>query len=422
MTKDKEEIIDLEGEEWRSVGIFKGIDFTGYYEISNKGRVRSVDRYINFRGNPRFQHGVLLSPHKHKGYWQVMFSKDGVQTNVLLHQAIAKAFIPNPNNYGYVNHKDENRSNNDVNNLEWCTFRYNLDYGTRVQRSAEKQSTPIIQLNIDGTFVKEWKSSRDAERNGGFVHGSILKCIDGVQNTHKSFVWITKEKYESMDKEDVMLYCSNIANKIDVFKVVQLDTNGNILKIWKNTKELEDSGYSIETLYSCFGGDCKTYKGSIFIKECKYREMTEEERFNFIESKKPERGIAIPILQLDRNCNIIKRWNCAWEARNFGYSAQAITSCVNKKIRQYKGFAWIKESEYENIDKDNFWKLFLKISKPIVQLDSSGNLVKTWESFKSAKSEGYNDNKIRECIRGIESCYKGFKWMYLSDYENLNKQ
>lgn len=128
----------------------------GVYQVSNLGRVKSLDRYVNGRINGRKSYikGCFLTPvcgyDRRKKYLYVNLCVNGKCKKYSIHQLVAKAFIPNQNNYSIINHKDENPSNNFVyinedgtvdlekSNLEWCTAKYNANYGTRNKRIAEK--------------------------------------------------------------------------------------------------------------------------------------------------------------------------------------------------------------------------------------------------------------------------------------------
>ena len=103
----------------------------GLYEVSNKeGRIRS----LNYRGLGRTE---VLKPRKVRGYYMVTLTKDGKTQCFYVHRLVATMFIPNPENKPFVNHKDENKLNNSVENLEWCTNKENLNYGTAQQRRSE---------------------------------------------------------------------------------------------------------------------------------------------------------------------------------------------------------------------------------------------------------------------------------------------
>ena len=125
--------------------IWKDIkDFESYYQISNLGRIRSVTRKAKVKilnNDYRTIKGQLLSPAKTKdGYLKVSLSKEHKRYYFKVHRLVAQTFIPNPNNYPCVNHKDENKSNTGVDNLEWCTIKYNCNYGSRNSKIYNKTS------------------------------------------------------------------------------------------------------------------------------------------------------------------------------------------------------------------------------------------------------------------------------------------
>ena len=104
-------------EEWRDI-----IGYEGLYQVSNLGRVKS---FLYYNGtNERIIKPIQLK----NGYYNISLSKNKINKKEYIHRLVAKAFIPNPNNYPIINHKDENPSNNCVNNLEWCTQKYNMNY------------------------------------------------------------------------------------------------------------------------------------------------------------------------------------------------------------------------------------------------------------------------------------------------------
>ena len=114
-------------EEWRDI---KG--YEGKYQISDLGRIKS----LNYRGNTNQEH-ILKLKEARNGYNQVQLYKNGKGVFYLIHRLVAQAFIPNPDNLPIVNHKDENKENNNVDNLEWCTYEYNNNYGTINKRHSE---------------------------------------------------------------------------------------------------------------------------------------------------------------------------------------------------------------------------------------------------------------------------------------------
>ena len=127
-------------EEWRDI---KG--YEGLYQVSNLGRVKS---FKDNNGNCREK--ILNYKPKKDGYIQVKLFKNGTYRIFKVHRLVAESFIPNPDNYPIINHKDENKTNNTVSNLEWCTQKYNINYGTHNKRVSES-SKGISRENIKGS-------------------------------------------------------------------------------------------------------------------------------------------------------------------------------------------------------------------------------------------------------------------------------
>ena len=137
---------------------------------------------------------VLLQNNSTKGYKQITLSKNNKRSTKKVHRLVAQAFIPNPDNLPDVNHKDENKHNNNVNNLEWCTKEYNFYYGTAIQRRGKK----VIQCDLTGKQLKEWESTKEVERQLNIDHAHISKCCKGKQKTAGGFKWIYAERGESL--------------------------------------------------------------------------------------------------------------------------------------------------------------------------------------------------------------------------------
>ena len=150
-------------------------DYEGHYQVSNWGRVKSI----------KFGKERILKPQKNtSGYLCVTLCKNNNQCQFEVHRLVAEVFLPNPNNYKEVNHKNEIKTDNRVENLEWCDRKYNQNYGTRTEKCSKK----VYQYTLDGKFVKEWKSTAECGRNG-YNYGNVAACCRGKLKKYKNFIW-----------------------------------------------------------------------------------------------------------------------------------------------------------------------------------------------------------------------------------------
>lgn len=168
--------------------------YEGYYECSNLGRVRSVDRYVNNRhkNGLQFKRGQILKTASQRGYRILILSKEGKQVCKKVHRLVAESFIPNPDNLPFVNHKDENKTNNCVDNLEWCTVKYNSNYGTATEKrlnNAKKHSKPVLQFDLNGNFIKEWSSINLIEKELGYFSALIIGCCKQKYKQGYGYIW-----------------------------------------------------------------------------------------------------------------------------------------------------------------------------------------------------------------------------------------
>lgn len=129
---------------------------------------------------------------KKDGYHEISLYKNGIRITKRVHRLVAETFLPNPNSFSEVNHKDENKNNNNVSNLEWCNARYNTNYGTgNLRRSEAMNSKKIIvkQYDLQGKFLKEYPSLKEAERQTGVSTGGISNVCAGKRQTAGGYIW-----------------------------------------------------------------------------------------------------------------------------------------------------------------------------------------------------------------------------------------
>ena len=167
---------------WKDV---KG--YEGLYQVSNLGNIKSFHKR---------SYGNLLKLPIKKGYFQVGLRKNGIRKYYQVHRLVAEAFIENKQNLPQVNHKDENKLNNDVNNLEWCTVSYNNCYGTRLERVYfnNKSRKPVIYFNLKDNSTREFTSVMQASRETGINASSICHSCRNKDNMPRKYVWRYKSE------------------------------------------------------------------------------------------------------------------------------------------------------------------------------------------------------------------------------------
>lgn len=158
-------------EEWRPVSGYEGL-----YEVSNFGRVKSLPR------NGTINRERIIKPGLFKKYLGVSLNKNNKRTSHLVHRLVAIAFIPNPNSLPQVNHKNEDRLDNRVENLEWCDRQYNINYGTGVERRAIQRRKKIMKLSMDGETICVYNSLTEASNDCNVGIGNISSCCHNKKN------------------------------------------------------------------------------------------------------------------------------------------------------------------------------------------------------------------------------------------------
>ena len=155
---------------WKTIKGFEG------YMISTDGQVKNIKT------------GKILKGFKNKkGYLQVPFYKNGKRIQPYIHKLVAEAFIDNPENKTQVNHIDGNKTNNNVNNLEWCNNRENQIHA--IKNHLRKNIKAVYQYNKDNTFIKKWESSAEVMRVLGIDRGHINACCNGKRKTAGGYIW-----------------------------------------------------------------------------------------------------------------------------------------------------------------------------------------------------------------------------------------
>lgn len=180
----------MEKEIWKPVRGFENI-----YEVSNLGRVKSLARTIKaiygkstHYSEQKIKERILKPNFSTYGYAYVALSKNGKSKTTLVHRIVAEAFLDNPNNLPCVNHKDENPRNDNVENLEWCTYTYNNTY-KNIHLRKRKTNRRVIQYDLDMNELKRWDSITEAAIFYNIENSNISSCCIGKRNHCAGFKW-----------------------------------------------------------------------------------------------------------------------------------------------------------------------------------------------------------------------------------------
>ena len=179
-------------EEWKDIRNYEGL-----YQGSSEGRIKSVDRIVRaksrwggyrdmlFKGKPLKQ---FLGDN---GYLKVGLSKNGESTSKDVHKLIYEAFYGVVPDGMQVNHIDENKLNNCINNLNLLTPQDNTNYGTAIERMRKTKSKPVFQYTLDYKLVAVYSSTKEAAKVLGFDQASISACARGKKHckTYKGYIW-----------------------------------------------------------------------------------------------------------------------------------------------------------------------------------------------------------------------------------------
>ncbi len=163
-------------EEWRNI-----IGFENKYQVSNIGNIRNKET------------NKLLKYNMPNKYLRVCLYKNGKRKNYMVHRLVAQAFIPNPDILPQVNHRDENKLNNCVDNLEWCNNSYNQKYGTKPERVKMKLGKKVNQYDLEKNFIKQWNCTMDIQRELGISNSNISYCCNKKIKQSHGYIW----EYES---------------------------------------------------------------------------------------------------------------------------------------------------------------------------------------------------------------------------------
>lgn len=198
---------------WKDIPSFEGL-----YQVSTFGNVRS----LNYQRSGKIRE--MKKGKDRDGYLQVTLCKEGRPKTFKIHRLVASAFVPNPLGFPVINHKDEDKTNNCVWNLEWCTVAYNCNYGTSRQRMADKLKRSVCQYDRDGRLVAEYGSVSEAVEKTGLVN--ISTVCRGLHRTAGEYTFsyegeVPKEYHEPKNLPRRVVQYSLDGTRIAVFSTIR---------------------------------------------------------------------------------------------------------------------------------------------------------------------------------------------------------
>lgn len=353
---------------WKSVKVVKGVDFSGCYEVSTFGNFRSLDRWVVYKnGRKIFYKGKNknITDGVH-GYKVVSFSKDGITKQEFVHRVVLNTFVPNPNPKVYtdVNHIDEDKSNNNLSNLEWATHKDNMNHGTLSQKISETEGTTVVQLSKEGIPLKQWYSINSVIESEGT---RFIQELRKNKIVYDKYVWAYLDKYESLTKQDILDIVKEKENKNII---TQIDLNGTFIKEYatEDIKEVFDKSKII----NCIKNKTYIYNKYLWMTKFEYLNYSQNDiemitakareviRKNSVHNKKP-------IVQLDVNGNIINKWDTIKEAsKELRIAKRLVSNIAKSKDTNYSNIILLYLSDYENMSMEEINYIVSKNNKSFI--------------------------------------------------------
>lgn len=378
---------DFEGEVW------KPIEGCETHQVSNYGRVKSLERRIKSKGDSTsHRKACILRVRLYLGYPKVSLLLNGKTMLVSVHRLVAKAFVANPNNYPIINHKNEIKHDNRALNLEWCTTKYNVNYGTGRNRSAMKKiethGKRICQYTKDGDLVMKYLSVTVASKQNGYNPREIWKACKGKSHTYKGYVW--RYERDAFDKYPINIDYSKRKKK-QCRPIAKYSTDGTLIRIYEGgMREIRQEYENDSSIYGCLYGGTHTAYGYIW----RYKDQIPPDPI----------PLKRKIVQYSLDYELIAVHDSLSDAARFVNSRHMtpISNCLQGRSITSLGFIW----KYEDEGKPCFRK--------INQMSLDGSFIRQYRTIGEVLRE-FGQKKmssISQCINGNSQSAFGYKWSY----------
>lgn len=298
--------------------------------------------------------------------------------------------------------------------LHSCEYQYG--YNSQLGGTGDLIYKPVLQFDLTGNFIKEWKSAREASISLEIPQKGIYWCCVKKYKNSSLYIWIYKDDY--VDENSLKWYLQNQKQK----NINQYDLYGRYIKTWKNHAEINEYfGYSVN---GCTRHKNLSSHGYIWLYTNDELELTEEYCYYVRNSLKIVNNK--PFYQVDEHCNIVEKYNCLREVKSNGFNAKSVGECLRNLRNSTKGFVWIYQDKYETLTEDKCVKLLSEKESPkyceVIQCDFNNNIINIYHSLNDLPKEFHKQN-VSQCCRGLTKQYKGYVWKYGKETDNpLSRQ
>ena len=308
-----------------------------FIEASTLGNVRTLNREVTTNRGTRLLKGRVLKPHRNKtGYLSVVFGMNGKQVHKRVHRLVAETFIPNPNGWPQVNHKDCDRTNNSVSNLEWCDASYNQRYREKYGVSnTESLGHPLFAVNLETLEVFKFRSQHEAGRQLGVHHqSSITQVLKGKQNQTGGY-WFTENKSEITKNKlreikDSMWYRGVFAVNLKTLEIS-----------WFKSQMAASRELGINQAHICkvVKGERRTAKGYWFTEDKNRATKITKSELHEVTTRK---SLGRPVFAINFNTLEVFRFKSQSEAgRQLGFSAGSVSDVIKGRLKQVRGYWFV---------------------------------------------------------------------------------